>query len=144
MPLILKEGYENSIRNKMGVRDGELIDSDINDKFVLDISEAYIVKRVPNYSKITDPIQQLYLENATVCYICYMLGPSMDRRLNDKVSTLDLSWQKQKVDWEEKALEFLAECDNSLAQITEVEVAMEVAQQLVKVSSNNRLPIGTT
>lgn len=122
MPNILQEGYEKAIRSKLGAKESELPDEEINQPLFVDLAEATIAKRVPSYASITDPVEQLMLQNAVVAYVCYLIAPSMARRVNQKVSTLDMRWEKEKVNWTDRALEFLAECEQSLGMIESVEI----------------------
>lgn len=122
MPLILTTGYEDAVRSKLGIRAIDLPDSDINQPLILDLAENVVMKRVPACSTITDTLDLLYLQSAVVSYICYLLAPSMSRRLNIEVTTIDTKWKKEKVDWAKRAEEFLADFENSLSQITSVEV----------------------
>ncbi|ATO48588.1 hypothetical protein P4V86_03510 [Brevibacillus laterosporus] len=120
--LILSEGYETSVRSKLGAKESELPNQEINQPLITDLAEAVITKRVPKYSEITDAVDLLLIKNAVVCYICYLVCPSMSRRVNQEVSTIDVKWKKDKVDWDERAQQFLADCENSLGQISTVEV----------------------
>jgi hypothetical protein len=119
---ILPSGYEDSIRTRLGVRSAELPDEAINDRFILNIAETYITKRVPDYLSISSDSDQLYFENAIICYICHLLCPSMPRRVKTQVQTLDVGWKTEKVDWVSLAQEFLDDMENSLTQLTTVTV----------------------
>ena len=120
--MILEAGYEQVIRSKLGVKVNELPDEDINQPLIKDMAEGVVVKRVPNHDKITDSVERLFLQNAVISYICYLLCPSMSRRLNQEVTTLDTKWKKQRVDWDVMAQTFLEEFETSLASIESVEV----------------------
>lgn len=122
MPLILQPGYEDAVRAKLGVKPSELPDSDINQRVFVDVAEAYVIRRVPRYQEVTDPTDLLMLESAVISYICYLLAPSMARRVNRSVSTIDVRWEKDRVDWEQRAQEFLAECETALSSIQSVPV----------------------
>ena len=120
MPIILQEGYEESVRSKMGVKAGELPDEAINNRLIIDLAENQLIKRVPDYASITDTSDQLLLEGAIISYMCYLLAPSMSRRLNIEVTALDMKWKKDKVDWNELAHLYLSEVDAHLSGITTV------------------------
>ncbi len=119
---ILQTGYEDSIRTRLGVKASDLPNTDINDRFIVGLAEAYIIKRVPNYATITDTTELLYLENAVVCYVCYLLLPSMPRRVKTQVQTLDVSWKIEKTDWEKLGADLLSDMELSLTKITSVTV----------------------
>lgn len=122
MALILSEGFENTVRLKLGIDIDELTNEELNDPLIIDLAEEEIIKRVPEYASISDTAELLFLRNAVVSYICYLVCPSMERRLNTKVTTLDTKWEKAKIDWEKRALAYLNEVDASLSKITSVPV----------------------
>lgn len=119
---ILKEGFEKSVRTKMGVKPSELGDEDINDKFISELAESVTIKRVPDYGKIVDPVDLMFLESAVIYYICYLLAPTMPNKIKYKVSTIEVKWEKLKTDWEKRAEEFLASYEDALSQIESVNV----------------------
>lgn len=120
--VILQSGYEDSIRTRLGVKASDLPDADINDKFVAGLAEAYMIKRVPDYASITDLTDSLYLQNAVVSYICFLLIPSMPRRVKTQVQTLDVSWRTDKTDWDKLGMDLLSDMELSLTKITSVSV----------------------
>lgn len=122
MPVILDAGYETAVRSKLGARESELPDTEINQPLVVDLSENVIIERVPEFASITDPKDKLFLENAVVNYICYLLAPSMTRRVNLEVATIDTKWKKDKIDWVARAQEYLMEVETSLKMIGTVEI----------------------
>lgn len=119
---ILKEGFEDSVRTRLGVKKSELSDEEIRDKFIAELAETVVIKRVPDYASITDEKDQMFLESAVNYYICYLLAPTMPNRIKYKVSTIDLKWEKLKTDWEKRAEEFLSAYEDALSQIETVEV----------------------
>lgn len=119
---ILKEGFEDSVRTRLGVKKSELSDEEIRDKFIAELAETVVIKRVPDYASITDERDQMFLESAVNYYICYLLAPTMPNRIKYKVSTIDLKWEKLKTDWEKRAEEFLNAYEDALSQIETVEV----------------------
>jgi hypothetical protein len=122
MAILTTGSFEAQVRAKLGVFDDELPDEDLNLPMVKDLAEAVVAKRVPNYASITDAVDLIYLQNATMSYICYLVAPSMPRRLNTEVSTLDTKWKKASVNWEMMAQKFLGDFEESLGEITTVEV----------------------
>lgn len=123
MPIILQAGYETAIRSKLGARISELPDADINQSLVLDLAEATIAGRVPDYALlVSGSLDSLMLQNAVVSLIGSILAPSMYRRMNTEVTTIDAKWKKDKVDWDRRALDLLGEVETSLSAITAVTV----------------------
>lgn len=119
---ILEEGFEDSVRTRMGVKKSELTDEDIRDRFIAELAETVAIKRVPEYDKITDEKDLIFLESAVNYYICYLLAPAMPNKIKYKVSTIEVKWEKLKTDWEKRAEEFLALYEEALSQIKSVNV----------------------
>ena len=119
---ILREGFEDSVRTKMGVKSSELKSEDINDKFIAELAESVVVKRVPDYEKIKDPVDLMFLESAVIYYICYLLAPTMPNKIKYKVSTIEVKWEKLKTNWEKRAEEFLISFEDALSNIESVSV----------------------
>ena len=106
----------------MGVKKSELTDTDIRDKFIAELAETVTIKRVPEYGKIVDEKDLMFLESAVNYYICYLLAPTMPNKIKYKVSTIEVKWEKLKTDWEKRAEEFLALYEEALSQIESVNV----------------------
>jgi hypothetical protein len=139
---ILEPGFENLVRAKLGVSEYELPDSDINNIFISEVAESVIKKRVPDYKLITDEEDLLYLKNAVLSYICYLLAPSMPNRIKIDVQTIDTRWRKDKVDWEANAQKYLAEVEAYLSKIITVDVIESETPILMQIKKGNRVPIG--
>jgi len=142
--LIIEPGFENVVRSRLGVDADDLTDEELNQPLIVDLAEATIIRRVPAYESITDPLDLLYLQNAVISQICYILCPSMPKRLNLKISISDVKIEKEKVDWDMMAAKFLAEVESNLGSITTVPVnsPMEGVSILVDKIRNTRKPIG--
>lgn len=115
--LILQEGFENSIRTKLGVKASELPDVDINDKFIAKMAEGVVIRRIPNYAEITDEVKLMFLESAILNYICYILAPTIPNKIKYKVSTIEVKWETLKVDWVKRAQDFLDAYEEDLEQL---------------------------
>lgn len=115
--LILQEGFENSIRTKLGVKASELSDVDINDKFIAKMAEGVVIRRIPNYAEITDEVKLMFLESAILNYICYILAPTIPNKIKYKVSTIEVKWETLKVDWVKRAQDFLDAYEEDLEQL---------------------------
>jgi hypothetical protein len=118
----LQAGFEVAVRARLGANAGELPDSDINNRYISQYAEAIVLKRVPDYASITDELDSISLENAVIAYICYLLCPSMARRVNIEVTTIDVKWKKDKMNWSDLAASFIADMEASLSQIQTVPV----------------------
>lgn len=118
MPKILSPGYENAVRVKLGLSIDDLPDSEINIPSIVDLAEATIIKKIPDYVNITDATDKLFLENAVINYICYLLCYGMSARFNVEVKLIDTAWKKQPPKWEDLANKFLEEAESSLNKIS--------------------------
>jgi hypothetical protein len=139
--LFLTPGYETVVRGKLGLDDIDLTDADINNARFPSIAEAVVAKRVPAYSSITDTVELFYLEEAAINYICYLICPTLPRKLNIEVKTLDTTWKKEKIDWEKLANHFLTEFDKAIGNIESVEIVGS-SPVISGIISNDYNPIG--
>lgn len=138
---ILQAGFEEGVRAKLGVSEGELPNEVINQRLVAELAESTIISRVPGWQSIVDTRELLLLEGSVISYICYLLAPSMSRRLNLSVTTLDVTWRKDKVDWQALADVYAGESDTALIEIESVEVTMGGDSKLVDYARNTRSPL---
>lgn len=139
---ILQTGFEDSVRAKLGVSDGELSSEIINQRLIAEMAEISISSKVPDWESITDPRELLLLESSVISYICYLLAPGMGRRLNLSVTTLDVTWKKDRVNWQALADMFMGESDLALLDIESVEVTVGGDSKLADYSRNTRSPLG--
>lgn len=119
---ILSPGFEDAVRSKFGIDSDDISDEELNQPFVVDVAEAMIKRRVPEYYLITDPVELLFLQEAVIYYICYSLCPSMPKRLDLKIASDSIRLEKERVDWTAQALDFLNKIEMALKGITSVEV----------------------
>lgn len=139
--LVLGDGFEESVRVKLGVSEGELPNNVINTRLIAEVAEKTIIKRVTDWESITDETELLLLEGAIISYICYQLAPSMARRVNLEVSTMDVKWKKDKINWTELAEIFLSEVELQLLGIESVSTDVGDDGLLVEISRNERVPL---
>lgn len=142
--VIVQTGFESVVRSRLGIDVDDLTDDELNLPLIVDLAEATIIKRVPDYAAVTDPLDLLYLQNAVIAQICYILCPSMARRLNLKIAISDVKIEKEKVDWTLMAQSYLAEVEANLGSLTTVTLIDNEsgANQLVDKIRNTRNPIG--
>lgn len=118
---ILKDGFEESIRTKLGVKSSELSDLSINNKFISKLSESVVIKRIPNYIEIEDELDLMFLESAVLNYICYLLAPTMPNKIKNKVTTIEVKWETLKIDWVKRADDFLDAYEEDLIALDMLE-----------------------
>lgn len=116
-PKILSPGYEDQVREMMGVKPSDLPDSAIQSDQIVGIAETMVIRRVPGYANLKDPGDLLYLQRAVLSYICYLLAPSMPNRVKTSVQTIDVTWQIQRVDWAAKEQDFYQDFEDAIGQI---------------------------
>ena len=138
---ILQTGFEDAVRSKFGIEEDDLPNEELNSPFIKDIAEAKIMKRVPEWSTISDPKELLHLQSAVVSMICASITLSMPKRLNLKIAMTNLRLEKEKVDWIVLKEQFLAEVEEHLSEIESVAVGV-AGGHIVGIIRNKRQPLG--
>lgn len=117
---ILKEdGWQQRIRDKMGVDDAYLPDSVLEQPDMITIAEANVISMIPNYNTLTGD-SKLYLETAVVLECCILLSPSMPIRLPKK-QTGPHEGHELYINWDNKKNEFIEERNSFIEKIFELE-----------------------
>lgn len=121
--LILKEaGWEERIRNRLGVDEAYLPDSVIQKPDVIDVAEAFIIDEVEDYEKILESSDSVWLESATVCQCAIILCDQMDAKLPTRQQSPHMSHEIS-VDWQAKKDSLIGERNFYLSKIvTDTEV----------------------
>jgi len=105
--ILTDEGWQERVREVIGVDQAYLPDSTLEKKDVVDIAESNIIELVPGYETIPDD-KRVYLESATVYECAIQVCDSMPARIPLKESgphvsfELDIDWEKRKADFAEK------------------------------------------
>jgi hypothetical protein len=133
-------GFEDAVRFKLGVDRETLPDAELDQEIVVKLAEEMVKLRVPGWAGFTSTVENLFLRNAVITYICYMLAPTMSSRGFIEVATLDVRWKKDRTNW--KALEerFLMEYESLLTNLVGTD---SYTVNIVDYSRNTRYPIGT-
>jgi hypothetical protein len=103
--ILTAEGWEQRIRDKMGIDIAYLPNSAVQQPEIITVAEANIIKQVPDYASLADD-NLVYLEAAVVSECAALLCPSMPSRLPKKeqgpheTHELDVDWSKMKTDFE--------------------------------------------
>lgn len=119
--ILIKDHWQQRIRDKMGVDDAYLPDSTIEQMDCITIAEANIISQIPEYQTIdADGDSRVYLESAVVLECCILLCPSMSARLPKKESGPHAGHELY-VNWDNKKLEFEQERDGYIGKIFEIE-----------------------
>lgn len=116
--ILTNEGWEQRIRDKMGIDIAYLPDSVIQQPDIIGIAEANIIEKVPEYETL-DGDALLYLETAVVLECCILLCSSMDARLPKK-QTGPHEGHELYLNWENKKTEFIEERNACIGKIYEI------------------------
>lgn len=113
---ILKdEGWQQRIRDKMGVDAAYLSDVAIEQPEVIAVAEANIIAQIPDYESLSDD-KKVYLEAAVVCECAALLCPSMSARLPKREQGPHATHEVT-IDWDKKKAEFETERDSYIGKI---------------------------
>lgn len=115
--MILSENFYDNVRGLLGVDDLDLSNDDIDNARVAKKAEIVVKKLLPDWETITDEDDKFMLEDATVNYVCFLLCPSMKRRVETEVKTLDTVWKKDKVDWDTLREIFLSNFEEYMLEL---------------------------
>ena len=117
--ILIETGWEQRIRDKLGVDPAYLPDEVIRQPDCINVAEANIISTIPDYSTL-DGDSKLYLEYAVVLECCILLSTGMDARLPKK-ETGPHAGHELWIDWTKKKIEFQEERDNYIGKILELE-----------------------
>lgn len=109
------EGWEERIRDKLGVDPAYVPDEAIKQPDIIGVAEANIIAQIPNYTDLTGD-KKTYLEAAVVCECCVLLCPGMAARLPAKEQGPH-EGHTLYIDWDKKKTEFAAERDGYIGKI---------------------------
>lgn len=113
---ILKaEGWQQRIRDKMGVEEAYLSDSTLSQPEVITVAEANIIAQIPDYENLQDD-KKVYLEAAVVCECAVLLCSSMSARL-PKREQGPHETHEVAIDWDKKKADFATERDEYIGKI---------------------------
>lgn len=115
--ILTTETYHEEIRNRLGVSEGEMPDTQIDSFSVLPIVEARLIRIVPNYAELTGD-DQVYMYGAAICAVAAMLAPALAGRLKQSMKDFDFSYTNQTVDWAAVGAALQAEADGLIGLIS--------------------------
>ena len=111
--ILTEPGYQDIIRDKIGLANEVLPDSKIDRMDGVELAETIIIQRVPDYASLQGD-DSLYLKMATIFCVCALLakdfgqGILRSERLPDyQYENFQIDMQKREKDFWEKADEFL-------------------------------------
>lgn len=111
-------GWEQRIRDKIGVDVAYLPDSVVQQSEYITVAEANIIAQIPDYANLTGD-KKVYLEAAVVCECAALLCSSMSARL-PKREQGPHETHEVTIDWDKKKAEFEAERDGYIGKILDI------------------------
>ncbi len=115
--ILIENGWQQRIRDKLGVDISYLPDSVIEQPDYITIAESKIIKSIPDYENLADD-EKIFLEAAVVCECARLLCPTMKTRLpvveQGPAFKVELS-----TDWDKMALDLLEEVQINLGNISD-------------------------
>jgi hypothetical protein len=120
---ILKaEGWQQRIRDKLGVDAAYLSDSTLSQPDIITVAEANIIAQMPDYATLQDD-KKVYLEAAVVAECASLLCPSMAARLPKKEQGPHETHEIE-TDWNQKKADFEAERDRYIGNIIPLSILL--------------------
>jgi hypothetical protein len=116
--ILTAEGWQQRIRDIMGVDAAYLPNFAIEQPEVITMAEANVIAQLPDYSTLQDDAK-VYLEAAVVCECAQLLCPSMPVRLPSKESGPHESHELS-LDWEERQKQLETDRDKYVGKVKEM------------------------
>lgn len=113
--ILTAEGWQQRIRDKMGVFDSYLPDSAIEQPDIIGVAEANVIAQIPDYDTLGGDTKT-YLESAVVCECCVLLCPSMQARLPIQEQGPGTT-HRLYVDWDKKQAQYMSERDSYIGKV---------------------------
>ena len=110
--------WEQRIRDKMGVDDGYLPDSTLQQPDIIGVAEANIISQIPDYTGLEGD-SRVYLESAVVLECCILLCPGMAARLPKKEAGPHMNHELW-VNWDNKKVQFEEERNGCIGKVLEI------------------------
>ena len=116
MPLIVKPGWEQKVRDELGTDEIYVPDSILRNQ--IDLAEANIIENAPEWELVPADKRE-YLETAAVCECAALVCPSMPARLPKKETGPHAAYELD-IDWGELRNDLQGKRDSCLSKIIEV------------------------
>lgn len=127
----------NRVRAILGVPEEILTDEIISSPIFALKASKYVNKKIQEYENIDSDL----LEIAYIYYICYLLCGGMYARLPKEMSNTSTKTVLQSINWDEKALELLSICDETIdTAIGEIVDDLEIGNSFAVLTSLSEYP----
>jgi hypothetical protein len=130
--------YYDSVRRRLGVTTTVVSNDDIDDEMILGLAEIEVIRLVPDYLSIEDESDLLYLRSSVITYIAYLLCPLCAAKSKIEVKTIDTSWKKDKVDWEQLCENLYSDFLKYLNKITTLSVNLNSDSTIFAIAKSAR------
>jgi hypothetical protein len=110
--ILTSQGWQDRIRDKVGVDDAYLTDASLQQPDVITVAEAKVVRAVPTWAALVDD-DKVFLEAAVVCWAARQVITTMKARLPTRQKApgmeveVTVDWDARKVDLETEYAEHL-------------------------------------
>lgn len=109
------EDLELRVRAILGVPEEFLEDEVISSPTFAIKANRYVNKKIEEYERLDENLITI----AYIYYICYLLCFGMSSRLPKQMENVNTKTVLQSIDWDNKALEMLNTCDDTLEEAIE-------------------------
>lgn len=116
MPLIVKPGWEQKVRDELGTDEIYVPDSFLHNQ--INLAEANIIENAPEW-ELVPADKKVYLEIAVICECAALVCPSMPARLPKKETGPHAAYELD-IDWGELRNDLQGKRDSCLSKIIEV------------------------
>jgi len=117
--ILTDQGWEQRIRDKLGIDDAYVPDTVVQQPDVISIAESNIIMQTPDYTAVSTD-GRIYLEAATVLECCILLCPGMASRLPTKQAGAHESHELS-INWDKKREQFITERDGLVGKLLELD-----------------------
>lgn len=140
--IIKPYNYQEICLVRLGLDREEFTEEDFLNARADNLAEITIKKRIPTVLSIIDEVDEFYVQEAFINYMCYLLCPSLQRKLLTSGAGIDIKWAKDKVNWESKAQEYLGMYESNISNITSVSVTTITSYDIMTKVTRDRYTIG--
>lgn len=132
------EDLPNRVRAIIGVPEEILTNAIISSPIFAMKANKYINNKILEYE---DTIDKDILAIAYIYYICYLLCIGMDARLPKQMENISTKTILQSISWDEKALEFLNTCNDTIDMaLEEIVDDLEIGNTFAVLTSESEYP----
>lgn len=129
--ILTDEGYQNIIRDKIGLNSVSLPDSTIDRMDGVELAETVIIERVPDYAGLQGD-DSLYLKMATVYCVCALLARGFGQGILRSEKLPDYQYENFEIDMSKKEKDLWDKVDEFLCKISTYDFPQKSILDVVK------------